>query len=88
MDLWRFESSTRFTDTEKNVLRFTAALTREPAEVPDELFAALRREFSERQMVELAAAVAWENYRARWNRAFRVEAEGFSRGRFCPLPER
>ena len=88
MDLPRFESSAQFTETEKNVLRFTAALTREPAEVPDELFAALRREFSERQMVELTAAVAWENYRARFNRAFKVEAEGFSKGKFCPLPER
>lgn len=88
MDLPRFESSAHLTETEKNVLRFTAALTREPAEVPDELFAALRRDFSERQLVELTAAVAWENYRARFNRAFRVEAEGFSRGKFCPLPER
>lgn len=84
----RFESSTNFTETEKNVLRLAAALSRTPAEVPDELFAALQRDFSERQLVELTAAITWENLRARFNRAFRVEAEGFSHGRFCPLPER
>jgi alkylhydroperoxidase family enzyme len=88
MDMARFESSANFTETEKNVLRLTVALTRTPAEVSDELFAALRREFSERQIVELTAAVAWENYRARFNRAFGIQAEGFSHGKFCPLPER
>jgi alkylhydroperoxidase family enzyme len=88
MDMPRFESSARFTEAEKNVLRFVVALTRTPAEVSDELFAALRRDFSERQLVELTAAVAWENYRARFNRAFEVAAEGFSHGQFCPLPER
>jgi alkylhydroperoxidase family enzyme len=88
MDLSRFETSAHFTEAEKNVLRLTVALTRTPAEVSDELFAALRREFSERQLVELTASVAWENYRARFNRAFGVEAEGFSHGKFCPMPER
>jgi alkylhydroperoxidase family enzyme len=88
MDLPGFESSAHFTEAEKNVLRLTVALTRTPTEVSDELFAALRRDFSERQLVELTAAVTWENYRARFNRAFRVEAEGFSHGKFCPLPER
>jgi alkylhydroperoxidase family enzyme len=83
-----FETSAQFTETEKNVLRLTVALTRTPASVSDELFAALRREFSERQMVELTAAIAWENYRARYNRSFGIEAEGFSQGKFCPLPER
>ena len=83
-----FESSVNFSETEKNVLRLATALTRTPANVSDELFAALRRDFSERQMVELTAAIAWENLRARMNRAFGIEAEGFSHGKFCPLPER
>lgn len=88
MDMAQFESSAHFTETEKNVLRLTVALGRTPADVSEELFAALRREFSERQLVELTAAIAWENYRARFNRVFGVEAEGFSHGKFCPLPER
>ena len=50
-------------------------------------FAALRAEFTEPQLVELATAIAWENYRARFNRTFAILADGFSEGAFCPLPE-
>ena len=85
LELAQFESSPHFNDREKLVLRLTVALTRTPADVPDELFAALSREFSERQLVELNAAIAWENYRARFNRTFAIEAEGFSKGQYCPL---
>jgi alkylhydroperoxidase family enzyme len=86
-DLARFEESQAFSPAEKLVLRLAAAMTRTPASVDDELFAALRREFSEPQLVELATVIAWENHRARFNRAFGVLAEGFSEGAFCPLPE-
>lgn len=68
--------------------RLAAAMTRTPASIDDDLFAALRGEFSEPQLTELAAAIAWENDRARFNRAFGVAAKGFSEGAFCPLPER
>jgi hypothetical protein len=36
----------------------------------------------------LVAAIAWENYRSRFNRAFDVRAVGYSHGAFCALPER
>ena len=36
--------------------------------------------------VFLTSALAWENYRARFDHALGVEAEGFSDGAFCPLP--
>ncbi len=87
-DLAQFESSAHFDRRQKLVLRLATALTRTPAEVSDELFAALRGEFSERQLVELTSAIGWENYRARFNRTFALEAEDFSKGQFCPLPER
>ena len=87
-DLARFEESAAFSEAEKLVLRLAAAMTRTPAHVDDELFAALQRQFSEAQLTELATAIAWENYRARFNRAFGVKAEGFSEGAFCPMPER
>jgi hypothetical protein len=44
-------------------------------------------DFSERQLVELTAAIAWENYRSRFNRTFAIEAEGSSKGQFCPVRE-
>ncbi|MEP6922460.1 MAG: hypothetical protein ABI967_15160 [bacterium] len=63
-------------------------MTQTPVEVSDELFAALRQHFSKAQMVELTGAIAWENYRARFNHAFGIEAQGFSEGAYCPVPER
>jgi alkylhydroperoxidase family enzyme len=87
-DLQRFDASAHFNEEEKLVLRLAVALTGTPSEVSDDCFAALRSRFSERELVELSAAIAWENYRARFNRTFAVEAEGFSEGKFCPLPER
>ena len=42
-----------------------------------------------RMLVELASAIAWENYRARFNRVFGVQPAGFlAEGAFCVLPER
>lgn len=69
------------------MLRLAAVLTRTPANVRDELFNELREQFSERELVELRAAIAWENYRARFNRIFAIESEGFSEGQYCPLSE-
>ena len=88
MELASFETSPAFGEVEKLVLRYTVAMTRTPVEVPDELFAALRQHFDPKQMVELTSAIAWENYRARFDHAFGIEAEGFSEGAFCPLPVR
>jgi alkylhydroperoxidase family enzyme len=87
-DLSRFDASAHFNEEEKLVLRLAVELTRTPSEISDDFFAGLRSRFYERQLVELSAAIAWENYRARFNRTFAVEAEGFSEGKFCPLPER
>jgi alkylhydroperoxidase family enzyme len=61
-------------------------MTHTPVEVPDALFQSLRAQFNEGQLVELTATIAWENYRARFNHAFGLEAEGFSQGAFCALP--
>ena len=81
-----FDVSPHFTDDEKLVLMLAMELTRTPSAVADSLYESLRRRFSERQLVELSAAIAWENYRARFNRTFNVAPEGFSQGGFCPLP--
>lgn len=83
-----FETSGAYNETDRLVLRLAVAMTRTPASIDDDLFAALRCEFSEPQLVELATAIAWENHRARFNRVFGVTAEGLSEGAFCPLPER
>ena len=69
------------------MIDLAVAMTRTPAEITDELRVRLRGHFSEVQVVELAAGLAWENYRARFNRVFDLQAPGYSAGAFCALPE-
>jgi 4-carboxymuconolactone decarboxylase len=88
LELADFEHSDAFNDLEKSVLRFATQLSLTPAEVSDEVFDALRPHFTPQQLVELTSAIAWENYRARFNRAFAVEAEGFAKGSVCAVPAR
>jgi 4-carboxymuconolactone decarboxylase len=84
-ELPNFQSSPAFSELEILVLRYAAAMTQTPVEVSDELFAELRKQFDPKQMVELTAAIAWENFRARFDHAFGLEAEGFSEGAVCAL---
>lgn len=88
LDLARYRESDAFDEREKLVLDLAVAMTHTPADVPRSLVAALGAHFDEAQLVELAAAIAWENYRARFNRAFDVQAVGYSEGAACALPER
>jgi alkylhydroperoxidase family enzyme len=59
-----------------------------PADVGDELFAELRRHFTDAQLVELVSDIAMGNMRSRFNRAFQCRPAGFSEGTYCPLPQR
>jgi 4-carboxymuconolactone decarboxylase len=83
-----YKQSNHFSPQEKLVLDYAVAMTETPVEVPDELFASLAKYFSEPQIVELTAAISWENYRARFNHALGMESQNFSETAFCPLPER
>jgi alkylhydroperoxidase family enzyme len=84
--LANYRSSALFSETEKLVLEYADAMTHTPMEVPETLFTKLREKLAEAQLVELTATLAWENYRARFDHAFGVEAEGFSKGSYCALP--
>ena len=70
------------------MLDYAVAMTKMPVEVPDELFSALRTSFDDAQIVELTATIAWENYRARFDHALEIGAQGFSEGAVCAVPER
>ena len=87
-ELDRYRTSSAFTAEERAVLDLAVAMTQDPVEVPTETHEELRRYFDEAQLVELVAAIAWENYRARFNRALGVHAVGFSSGAVCALPTR
>ena len=87
-DLTRYRESDAFSPLEKAVLDYAVALTQTPATATDALVARLREDLSDEQLVELTAAIAWENFRARFNRGFDVAAQGYSEGAVCPIPER
>lgn len=87
-ELPRYRESPAFSDDERLVLDLAVEMSKTPVELPDELSARLKARFDETQLVELTATIAWESYRARFNRALGVEAVGFSEGAACALPER
>jgi len=84
-DLNVFEESPAFSELEKRVLHYAVALTHTPADISEELFDSLREHLNPQQMVELASLIAWENFRARFNRGFGIEAEGFAEGAACAV---
>jgi alkylhydroperoxidase family enzyme len=83
---WR--NSARFSPQERLMLELSEAMTATPVEVPEELFRALERELGHAGLVELAATIAWENHRARFNHAFGAESEGYTEGAACAIPAR
>ncbi len=49
--------------------------------VTDRFFKKLQREFSDEELVELSAIIAYENFRSKFNPVFGIEANGL-----CHLP--
>ncbi len=70
-----FEASPLFSDQERDCLRYAQAMTELPLNVSDDLFGRLRKRFSEAQLVELTATIAWENFRARFDHALDMKSQ-------------
>ena len=71
-----YAESSLFTEEEKLALEYADAITLSDLDVGDALFARLRGAYSEEEIVELTAVVAWENASSKFNRALRVESMG------------
>ena len=69
------EDLSAFNDVERLVIELADAMVTAPANVSDDLYARLLKEFSEEQLMQLSAQIAFENCRARWNRVFDVESD-------------
>jgi AhpD family alkylhydroperoxidase len=82
-----YSDSDEFNELERLVLDYATAMSRTPTTVTDELFAAMRAHFDERQLVELTNVIALENMRARFNSAFDMTPAGFSEGLVCVTPQ-
>jgi alkylhydroperoxidase family enzyme len=83
-----YRTNSNFSELERLVLEYADSMTKTPVEVSDTLFAKLRERFSDPELVELTSGIAWENYRARFDHAFGIEAENFTEGAVCALPVR
>lgn len=64
-----------FNDKERLVIELADAMAETPANVSEDLYSRLREQFSEEQLLELGAQLAFENFRARYNRVFDVESD-------------
>jgi alkylhydroperoxidase family enzyme len=76
-----YKKSAVFSLREKLALELCERMTYTGKRVTDRFFNRLKRNFSEEELVELAAIIALENFRSKFNPVFAVEAHGF-----CPLP--
>lgn len=76
-----YATSEYFSERERTALEFADRMTRTDLDVDDAFFAVAAGVFSSEELVELAAVIAAENFRSKFNNAFRVEAQGF-----CALP--
>jgi len=69
--------SNLFSIREKVALEYAEAISKTPVKVSDEMFGRLKNYFDEKQIVELTASIAYENYRARFNHALGIESDNF-----------
>jgi alkylhydroperoxidase family enzyme len=81
---WR--SSDLFDERERAVLEYAETATGCPAEVSEELAARVRAHLGDPEFVELAAWVALENFRSRFNAGLGLRSQGFSDT--CEIPLR
>jgi alkylhydroperoxidase family enzyme len=81
--LEQFRDSPQFSAAERAALAFAEAVTATPTAVTDEVFATLRDHYTVAEIVELAATIAVEHFRAKFNTALGIPAQGL-----CVLPPR
>lgn len=65
--VWEYRTSPLFTEAEPVALDFALAAASVPNDVTDEMFADMREHWSENQIVEIAAVVAYFGFLNRWN---------------------
>ncbi len=70
-----------FSLRERLALELAERMTYTSKRVSDRFFKRLKKHFSDEELVELAAVIALENFRSKFNPVFGIEAN-----HFCPLP--
>ena len=77
-----YRDSELFSEAERVALELADRASGLPHDVSDELFERLREHYTDDEIVELSYIAALENFRSRFNRTLRIEAQGF----YCVLP--
>ena len=70
-----YATSAYYNAAERVALEYADAITLSDRDVSDELFAQVRKFYSEDAIVELTATIAWENASSKFNRALRVPSQ-------------
>ena len=70
-----YATSPLYSETERLALAYADAMTITGHEVSDEMFARLREVYTDDELVELTAIIAWENSSSKFNRALRVPSQ-------------
>lgn len=65
-------------ERERTAIEYAEEMSKTPVRVSDELFERLKKYFTEDQIVELTASIAYENYRARFNHALHIQSENLN----------
>ena len=78
---WR--DSDLFSEPERVALEYAERMTITGQSVDEALFDRVKLHYSEAQIVELTAAIAFENFRSKFNPPLGIKAQGF-----CPMPQR
>jgi len=71
-----------FSVREKLALELAERMTYTGKRVTDKFFQRLKKHFTDEELVELAAVIALENFRSKFNPVFGIEANNF-----CSLPK-
>lgn len=79
--LGEYKRNSLFSMRERLALELAERMTYTGKRVTDKFFQRLKKHFTDEELVELAAVIALENFRSKFNPVFAVEAQGF-----CPLP--
>jgi len=76
-----YKNNSLFSLRERLALELAERMTYTGKRVTDEFFNRLKKHFTDDELVELAAVIALENFRSKFNPVFGIEANYF-----CPLP--
>lgn len=76
-DVPRWRDSDVYDDRERVVLEYAEAATASPVEIGEDLVRRLHEHFADDEIVELAAWVALENFRSRFNAGLGLTSDGF-----------